>query len=92
MSPRYYQVKVGNYDVGKEEVHYPIGQEDIHFVPVITGAGRGLGKILLGAALIGLAIINPSVGFWTWTRWSRRWVLLLLLEHLVLQHLQEILV
>ena len=63
MSPRYYQVKVGNYDVGKEEVHYPIGQEDIHFVPVITGAGRGLGKILLGAALIGLAIINPSVGF-----------------------------
>jgi len=58
-----FEVKVGNYDVGKEEVHYPIGQEDIHFVPVITGAGRGLGKILLGAALIGLAIINPSVGF-----------------------------
>ena len=51
MSPRYYQVKVGNYDVGKEEVHYPIGQEDIHFVPVITGAGRGTGKILLGGSL-----------------------------------------
>ena len=63
MSPRYYQVKVGNYEIGEEEVHYPIGQEDIHFIPVITGAGRGLGKVLLGAALIGLAIINPSVGF-----------------------------
>ena len=42
MSPRYYQVKVGNYEIGEEEVHYPIGQEDIHFIPVITGAGRGL--------------------------------------------------
>ena len=63
MSPKYYQVKVGNYEIGEEEVHYPIGQEDIHFIPVITGAGRGLGKVLLGAALIGLAIINPSVGF-----------------------------
>ena len=63
MSPKYYQVKVGNYEIGEEEVHYPIGQEDIHFIPVITGAGRGLGKVLLCAALIGLAIINPSVGF-----------------------------
>ena len=39
----------------KEEIHYPVGQEDIHFIPVISGAGRGLGKILLGAALIGIA-------------------------------------
>jgi len=54
MSPKYYQVKVGNYAVDKEELSHPIGQEDIHFIPVITGAGRGAGKILLGAALIGL--------------------------------------
>ena len=63
MSPRYYQVKVGNYTISEDEINYPIGQQDIHFVPVIAGAGRGTGKILLGAALIGLAIINPSVGF-----------------------------
>ena len=63
MSPNYYQVKVGNYDVGKEEIHYPVGKEDIHFIPVIKGAGRGLGKVLLGAALIGLAITMPGAQF-----------------------------
>jgi predicted phage tail protein len=63
MSPRYYQVKIGNYTISEDEVNHPIGQQDIYFVPVIAGAGRGTGKILLGAALIGLAIINPSVGF-----------------------------
>ena len=61
MNPQYYQVKVGNYAVDKEEIHHPIGQEDIHIVPVIAGAGRGgLGKILLGAALIGAAFFVPN--------------------------------
>ena len=59
MNPQYYQVKVGNYAVDKEEIHHPIGQEDIHIVPVIAGAGRGLGKILLGAALIAGAFFVP---------------------------------
>jgi len=54
MSPKYYEVKVGNYAILKEEIHHPIGQEDIHFIPVITGAGRGMGRVLGGAALIGL--------------------------------------
>jgi len=64
MNPQYYQVKVGNYAVDQEEIHHPIGQEDIHIVPVISGAGRGLGKILLGAALIaGAFIINPALSF-----------------------------
>ena len=57
MNPQYYQVKVGNYAVDKEEIHHPIGQEDIHIVPVIAGAGGGTGKILLGAALIGGAFL-----------------------------------
>ena len=63
MSPNYYQLKVGNYDIGEDEIHHPIGQEDIHFIPVISGAGRGLGKVLLGAALIGIAIAAPGAGF-----------------------------
>jgi len=64
MSPKYYQVKVGNYEIGEDELHYPIGQkEDIHFVPVISGAGRGVGKVLLGVALIGIAIAAPGAGF-----------------------------
>ena len=61
MNPKYYQVKVGNYAVDESELSHPIGQEDIHFIPVISGAGRGFGKILLGAALIGLAFI-PFAG------------------------------
>ena len=60
MNPQYYQVKVGNYAVDKDEIHHPIGQEDIHIVPVIAGAGRGgFGKILLGAALIAGAFFMP---------------------------------
>ena len=58
MSPKYYQVKVGNDDVDKDELNYPVGQEDIHFVPVIAGAGRGGGKFLLGALLITGAIMT----------------------------------
>ncbi len=64
MNPQYYQVKIGNYAVNEEEIHHPIGQEDIHIVPVIAGAGGGLGKTLLGAALIaGAFIINPALSF-----------------------------
>ena len=60
MNPQYYQVKVGNYVVDKEEIHHPIGQEDIHIVPVISGAGGNVGKILLGAALIaGAFMFSP---------------------------------
>ena len=62
MSDRYYQVLVGDYDIDETEIHDPIGKSDISIVPVITGAGggRGLGKILLGAALIaGAFMFSP---------------------------------
>jgi len=57
MSPKYYQVKVGNYEINESEFNYPIGQQDIHFIPVIAGAGGGTRRLLLGAALIGAAFI-----------------------------------
>ena len=60
MNPKYYQVKVGNYSIDKDEIYLPIGQEDIHIVPVIAGAGRGIGKVLLGAALIAGAFFLPG--------------------------------
>ena len=63
MSPKYYQVKVGNYSINEEEFAHPIGKEDIHFIPVISGAGRGFGKILLGAAMIGLAFATGGASF-----------------------------
>ena len=62
MNPKYYQVKIGNYAVDESELSHPIGQEDIHFIPVITGAGRGFGKILLGAALIAGAFLFTPLG------------------------------
>jgi len=62
MNPQYYYVKVGNYAVDKNEIHHPIGQEDIHIVPVVSGAGSGTGKVLLGAALIGASFFFPGAG------------------------------
>ena len=59
MSPKYYQVKVGNYDIKEEEINYPVGQEDIPFVPMIAGAGS-FGRFLLGAAMIGLAFATAG--------------------------------
>ena len=57
MNPKYYQVKVGDYEINENEIHYPIGQQDIHFIPVISGAGgNSTFKIIAGVALIGLAV------------------------------------
>ena len=61
MSPKHYQVKVGNYAVDESELCHPIGQEDIHFIPVICGAG-GDSKFFLGLALVGIAIVTGGVG------------------------------
>ena len=60
MSPKYYQVKVGDYNIDESELSYPVGKEDIHFVPSISGAGGNVGKILLGTALIAGAFLAPG--------------------------------
>ena len=62
MNPKYYQVKVGNYAIDETEISYPIGQQDIHIIPVISGAGDGFGRFLLGAALIGASFFFPGAG------------------------------
>jgi len=58
MADRYYKVIVNDEDIDKKELHNPIGKSDIHIVPIITGAGSNTGKILLGAALIGLSFVS----------------------------------
>ena len=64
MNKRYYKVLVNDYEIGEEEVYDPIGKSDLSIVPVISGAGGGLGKTLLGVALIGLAFAVPgSIAF-----------------------------
>ena len=63
MANQYYRVSVNNVDIDRTELHDPIGIAEIKIVPVIAGSGRGFGKILLGAALIGLSFINfPGAG------------------------------
>lgn len=63
MSPKYYQVKIGNYEITENEIHDPIGQQDIHIIPVISGAGGDTFQtILFGAALIGASFFFPGAG------------------------------
>ena len=62
MNPKHYQVKIGNYEINEDELNFPIGQQDIHIIPVISGAGDGFGRFLLGAALIGASFFFPGAG------------------------------
>ena len=74
MADRHYKVSVANWELTEEELHYPNGQEDIKIIPVVGGAGgRGVGRFLLGAVMIGAAIytggasLKFSGGFFTGT-------------------------
>ena len=58
MATRQYKVKVGDYTINKQELDYPIGKQNIHFIPVIQGSGGGVGRVIGGAALIGLAVVT----------------------------------
>jgi len=63
MSPKYYQVKIGNYQINKDEINFPIGQQDIHIIPVISGAGGdAFNQFLLGGLLIGASFFFPGAG------------------------------
>jgi predicted phage tail protein len=61
MGQRYYKVLVDDYEIGEKDIHNPTGKFDINIVPVITGASGNLGKILLGAVLIGSAFLTGGV-------------------------------
>ena len=68
MRDGYYKVAVGKYDLQladhPEQLHYPIGADDVvKIIPVVSGAGgKGLGQILLGAALITAAVVLAPTG------------------------------
>ena len=63
MNDRYYQIIINDNDVGADELHDPIGQSDVNIVPVVSGAGGGFRKALLGVAMIGLAFAMPGATF-----------------------------
>lgn len=63
MRDGHYKVAAGDFELDladhPEQLHYPLGSDDVvRVIPVITGAGGGAGKILAGAALIGLAVFS----------------------------------
>ena len=58
MAKQNYKVLVGDYEIDEKELHYPSGHEDIHIVPIVAGSGGNFGKILGGAALIGLSFVT----------------------------------
>ena len=62
MAKQYYKVEAGNGALALEEIGYPIGSEDISITPVIAGAGS-TGRIILGVALIGMAVALPGASF-----------------------------
>jgi len=63
MNKKYYAVLVNNVEIDETELHDLSGTQEIKFVPVISGAGRGFAKFILGAALIGFAIASGGAGF-----------------------------
>ena len=59
MNKQHYQVLSDGNEIKEEEIHYPVAEE-IKIVAVIAGAGGGAGRLLAGAALIGLAFAVKS--------------------------------
>ena len=70
MAQRYYKILIGKNQIEQSEIHYPMGSSDINIVPVISGAGGNLGKIFLGAALIGASFFFPGAGLFGTTSFS----------------------
>lgn len=62
-----YKVKVGKESIEEdnlEDLHLPWSERDVFSItPVLTGAGRGWGKVIVGALLIGAAIMFPGAQF-----------------------------
>ena len=61
IASQHYKILVGTYNLGDGELHDPAGSTDeISIVPVMVGAGgffsSPVGKIVTGAALIGLTV------------------------------------
>lgn len=62
MADQHYKVIVDGFESDIDEIHYPASQT-IKIVPVLGGAGGGVGKIVAGVALIAAAIvIGPAAG------------------------------
>jgi len=58
----YTLVQAGEF-LGYEDLNLPLGQNDLVLTPVVAGSGGGVGKIVLGVALVAAAIVfAPAAG------------------------------
>jgi len=59
-----YKVSVGKEEIGEDnyqELSYPWSEKDVFSIkPVLTGSGRGFGRVLFGALLIGASFLIPG--------------------------------
>lgn len=62
---KFYKIAIGKKDcaIGKEEIHNRSGRSDIYLLPVPKGANSGGSKILIGLAIIALAIVTSGASF-----------------------------
>jgi predicted phage tail protein len=58
-----YEVFVGDWQIEEKHLGCASGGADITVIPTILGSGGGLGKILLGVALIGIGVFSGGAGF-----------------------------
>jgi predicted phage tail protein len=61
-----FKVRVGKEEIGEEnleELHFPWSERDVFSItPVLTGAGRGWGKVLIGVLLVAGAMYFGVAG------------------------------
>jgi len=57
-----YKVIQSETEFELEDMLLPLGSKDLIIAPVITGSGSGFGKVILGVALIGLAVYTGGIG------------------------------
>lgn len=62
MALQHYRVSVGSTALDSEELAYPSGHQDIRIVPVLTGAGGPVGRIIAGVALVALTVVTGGFG------------------------------
>jgi predicted phage tail protein len=62
MADQHYKVSVGGYDLALNELHDPAGMQTIKIIPVIGGAGNGVGQVLAGVAIIAFAALTAGAG------------------------------
>jgi len=65
ISGQVYKIKVGEYDIGEDELNDPSGCQDIKIIPVATGSSDFLdstfGKFVIAAAFIAAPYLAPGL-------------------------------